>query len=367
MPDPVLTRRALNRAALARQLLLDRVTLKVPAAVERIGGLQAQLARPPFIGLWSRLAGFSREDLAGAIDRREVVRGTLYRGTIHLVSRDDFLAFRPGVQGSLTEASDAIMKDRLDGMDLAAVLAAGRACFAERPRSFDAARKHLARAFPRGDERAMGYYVRMHLPLVQVPAAGAPWSFPSQADFTLADAWLGEPIPAQGRAEALALRYFGAFGPATGADFQSWSGLRAAPILQAVRSRLKVFRTEEGRELFDLPKAPRPDEDTPAPVRYLAQFDSLLLAYADRARIVPPEHKPALASKNLMVPGTFLVDGVVAGRWDITGTKKKAVLAVAPFGKLSRAAKDELAAEGERLLQFAEPDATTVAVTFGRA
>ena len=367
MSDPVLSRRALNRAALARQLLLDRVRLKIPAAVERIGGIQAQLARPPFIGLWSRLAGFSRDDLARAVDRREVVRGTLYRGTIHLVSRRDFLAFRPVVQESLAAAGNAIVGDRLGSLDLEAVLAAGRACFAERPRPFDDARAYLTRAFPKGDQRAMGYFVRMNLPLLQVPAAGAPWSYPSQADFALAESWLDEPVPAEGSAGALALRYFGAFGPASAADFQTWSGLRAAPVLDVVRGKLRTFRTEEGRELFDLPTALRPDEDTPAPVRYLAQFDSLLLAYADRSRIVPAASKPLLASKNLMVPGTFLVDGFVAGRWDITGTKKKAVLALTPAGTLPRAVKDDLVAEGERLLRFAEPDVTTISVAFSRA
>jgi hypothetical protein len=363
LPETVLSRRALNRATLARQLLIDRAALKVPAALERIGGIQAQLARPPFLGLWSRLRGFRREDLARAAASGAVVRATLYRGTIHLVSRADFLAFRPVIHASLVKGGLSIIGDRLERTDLDAVMAAARRYFDQTPRTFDDARKHLAREFPRDDQRAMGYYVRMNLPLLQVPEAGAAWAWPAQAGFTLADTWLKAPLKKSARADALALRYLGAFGPASGADFQAWSGVRAAQVLETLRPQLRTFRTEEGRELFDLPRAPRPDADQPVPVRFLAPFDSLLLAYADRSRTVPEVCRRALTSKNLMVPGTFLVDGMVAGTWDLTVTKKKVTVGLTALTTVARGQREALAAEGEALARFVDPEATS-AVTF---
>jgi DNA glycosylase AlkZ-like len=362
----VLTRRALNRAALARQLLLVRTRLKPVTAVERLGPMQAQLARPPFVGLWSRLEGFEREDLVRAIERREVVRGTLLRGTIHLTSRRDFLAFRPVLAPMLAEGASTIIGDRLTGVDLDAVTGVARAHFTEAPRTFDQLRKHLARAFPKADVRATAYYVRMHLPLVQVPAPGATWSYPAQADFALAESWLGSGFSATARPEALALRYFAAFGPASAADFQAWSGVRAAPIVGALRKKLKMFRDEDGRELFDLPTSPRPPEDEEAPVRFLPPFDSLLLAYADRSRIVPPAFKPALASRNLLVPAAFLVSGLLAGRWDVKRTGRQARLEVTPFRRLTGAERGAVAAEAEALVRFAEPGATRWAVAFAK-
>jgi hypothetical protein len=336
-----LSLRALNRATLARQMLLAREKVKVVAAIERIAGMQAQLARPPFVGLWTRIENFKRDDLRKAIEKRDVVRATMMRGTIHLMSRRDYLAFRAPLQPMLTRAAlrTPVTFDPAEGREF----------FAE-PRTFDDLRKHLLRRDPKCEERAVAYTIRMHLPLIQVPT-DAEWSYPGQACFTLVESWLGESIATDSRAHALALRYFAAFGPASVADLQSWSGLGAMKaVVEELRPKLRVFRDASGKELFDLPKAPRPDEETPAPVRFLPEYDNLLLAFADRSRIIAAEHRPRIFTKNLVVPPTFFVDGFVAGTWKIERQEVK----LDPFVKLSKKTRDELERESEALLSFVE-------------
>ena len=365
MPEKALSRRALNRATLARQMLLRREKVKPATAVERLAGMQAQLARPPFIGLWSRIEGFRRDSLTRAIERREVVRATMMRGTLHLVSRDDFIRFRPVLQTMLSQGMKAALRDRANGLNADALVAAARERFDETPCTFDALRGHLRARFPKLDERAMGYIVRMQLPLVQIPAAGAIWAYPAAADFAVAESWLGEKLDGDDRPHTLALRYLAAFGPATLRDFQTWSAVAAAPgIVEELRPKLRTFRDERGRELLDLPKAPRPDEEEEAPVRFLPEFDSLLLAFADRTRVIADEHRPLIYTKNLLVPATFLVDGFAAGTWKINRKKKLARLAVRPFGTLTKRARTALAQEGEALLRFVEEDAPAVSVEF---
>jgi len=377
VPEKPLSRRALNRATLARQMLLRREKVKPAAAIERLAGMQAQLARPPFIGLWSRIEGFRRDSLTRAIERREVVRATMMRGTLHLMSRGDFIRCRPALQPTLSQAMRGVFRDEADGLNVAALVAAARDYFDEAPsafaasplrrdrRTFDGLRAHLRSRFPKLDERAMGYFVRMHLPLVQIPASGTTWAYPAAADFAVAESWLGEKIGADDRPHALALRYLAAFGPATLRDFQTWSGVAAAPgIVEELRPKLRTFRDERGRELLDLPKAPHPDENEEAPVRFLPEFDSLLLAFADRTRVIADEHRPLIYTKNLLVPATFLVDGFAAGTWKIDRKKKLARLAVKPFGTLTKRARTSLVQEGEALLRFVEDDAPVVSVDF---
>ena len=317
------------------------------------------------MGLWSRVEGFRRDALVEAIDRRAVVRATLMRGTIHLVSRGDYARFRPAVQPALSASMQAVLKDRMRGIDIESLVDSARGVFAAGPCTFAVLRERLARRFPDVDERAMGYTVRMHLPLVQVPVAGQAWAYPGTADFALADAWLGEPVSTSGPAHQLVLRYFAAFGPATLKDLQTWSyvpGLE--PVVEELRPKLKLFRDERGRDLYDLPKAPRPPEDAAAPVRFLPEYDNLLLAYADRTRVVADAHRKAMATKNLFQPATLLVDGTVAATWSVTRAGAKATLAVAPFLTLGREVRSGIADEGERLLAFLEPDAKTADVRF---
>jgi hypothetical protein len=347
----MITLRALNRATLARQLLLERTKVSPVAAVEQLAGMQAQLARPPYIGLWSRIDGFRREMLTDAARKRELVRGTWIRGTLHLLSRKDYLAFRPAIQPLLSRMAEGILKGRdAEGLDAEELVREARAFFDEEPGTFDELRKHLVKLHPKANDRAMGYLVRTELPLLQVPADDATWGWPASADFAVAETWLGAKLARNSKVETLALRYLAAFGPATASDFQTWSGMQnGKAIFESIRKKVVVFKDDKSRELFDLPDAPRPSEDTPAPVRFLPDFDNLLLAHADRRRIIPDEHrKKIVPSANLRVLPTFLVDGSVAGTWSVE--KKK--LQLEPFGKLTKAVRREVDEEGERLLAF---------------
>lgn len=358
-----MTRRALNRATLARQMLLRREAVSPVRAVERLAGLQAQVPRPPFVGLWSRVEGFRREDLGRAIERQQIVRGTLMRGTLHLVSRKDYVRFRRTLQPMLTAGLRSILRDRIQDPDVAGAVDDARRWFDEEPRTFDALRTHLEQRFPGSDVRALAYAVRMELPLLQVPAAGERWAYPARAAFAVAESWLGERLAPGDAAESLVLRYLAAFGPASAADAQMWCGLTLAPVVERLRSKLRTFRDERGRELFDLVDAPRPDAEEPAPIRFLPEWDNLLLSHADRSRVIADVHRPAIATANLRLPGTFLVDGFVAGLWVATRKKASATLELRPLTKLTRATRTALEGEGELLLRFLEPDATACSVT----
>jgi len=363
MPEPTLNLRQLGRATLARQMLLERAPIAPRDAVPRLLALQAQLARPPFIALWSRLADFRREELVALVERRELVRATMMRATLHLVTAADFVTLRGAFAPVLERAMHGALRERAAALDVPRLVAAARAFFDEEPRTFDELRDHLLGRFPGADERAMGYAVRTHLPLVQVPAAGAPFAWPADADFAVAETWLGRPIDGEARTKPLVLRYLAAFGPATPGDAQSFTGLGGLrEVFEALRPQLHTFRDERRRELFDLPGAPRPDEDTPAPPRLLPDFDSLVLAHDDRARLIADEHRPAIATKNLRVPPTFLVDGRIAGTWKLERKKATATLTLVPFAALPKAARAELTAEAEALARFVEPDSRTADV-----
>lgn len=366
----VLDHHALGRATLARQLLLARERMPVLQAVERVGPLQAQLPRPPFLALHARLLGFERQDLLGLLHDRKIVRGTLMRGTLHLVSARDYVRFRPVLQAALTKAARTMLEARSKGVDLEAIAAVAQPLFEEKPRSFEDVRENLLRRFPRGDHRAMGFAARMRLPLIQVPGGTSGegrWGFPAIADFVSADEWLHARVPDSGPPEALLLRYLESFGPATVADAQGFLGLPGlSPVFERLRPRLATFRDEKGRELFDLPDAPRPPRDTKAPARFLPDFDSLILAHADRGRLVADEHRPALATRNLRIPPTVLLDGRVAGTWDVEAKRGTATLLVRSFAALTRKDRDDLTEEGEAILRFAEPEARAVAVRFAR-
>jgi hypothetical protein len=365
MGSSTLTTRQLSRATLARQLLLERARVSVPDAVEQLGGLQAQEPKPPYIGLWSRLAGFRDADLQQALHNRAVVRATMMRGTLHLASAADYAAFRAPLQPVLSRGMTSALRGRAEGLEPDAVLPVARSLLEERPRTFDELRTLLQEAFPKVNHRALGFAVRMRLPLVIVPT-GDRWGFPRIPEFTLAEDWLGRALASAEAPDELVLRYLGAFGPASAADVQSWSGLQGIkPVLERLRPRLVSFTGERGRELFDLPAAPRPDADTPAPPRFLPEFDSLLLAHADRARVISDEHRPAVITKNLRVRATFLIDGIVGGTWEIKRTRRAATLTITPFAKLSKRDADALRGEAESLLRFTEGDEIAVAVKVG--
>jgi hypothetical protein len=360
--EETLSRQQLNRALLARQMLLTREKISPLRAIERLVGLQAQQARPPFTGLWTRLSGFEREHLLRLLQSRDVVRATTMRCTLHLMSASDYLALRRGLQPMLTLGMRSVLRDRAKNLDIEALVTEAMRFFEERPRTFTELRATLMKVFPRADERAMGYAVRTHLPLVVVPD-DSEWGFRADGGFAVAESWLGQPLGGDEQPSALVLRYLAAFGPAAASDVQAWSGLTGLQgVLEALRPKLRVFRDERKRELFDLPKAPRPSAHTPAPVRYLPEFDNVILSHADRTRIIANEHRPRVATRNLQVLATFLVDGFVAGTWKTTLKKKTATLVITPFAPLPKAVKPVLMEEGEILVRFVEPDAREFAV-----
>jgi Winged helix DNA-binding domain len=305
-------RRALNRATLTRQLLLERSGMPVLEAVEHLVGLQAQEPSDPYAALWSRLQGFRPEQLAGLLEERQVVRLPLMRSTIHLVTADDCLTIRPLVQPVL-DAELARYRD-LTGVDVDAVLAFARALVEERPHSARELRAALAERFPAHDPGDLAYACRNLLAFVQVPPRGL-WGRSSQVISTTAESWLGRPLAREPSLDDLVLRYFGAFGPATVADVATWSrltGLRA--VVERLRPRLRTFRDERGRELFDLPEAPRPNPDTPAPPRFLPEYDNVLLSHADRSRFLK-EQRHGFSAVEGRIRGTVLHDGFVFGVW----------------------------------------------------
>lgn len=348
-------------------MLLARESLPAVAAVERLAGMQAQEPRHPFTGLWTRLEGFGAAELRDALaDSRRVVRGTSLRGTLHLHSAADYARWRPLLQPVLS-AGMGVLGERAAGLDVDAVIAQARALLEQEPRTFAQLRTLLSAAFPDVDERALGFAVRMHVPLVMLPTDDR-WGFPSVARFTLADAWLGDAWateePDDAALEGLVRRYLAAFGPASVADLQAWSFLKELkPVVERMRDELLVFKPEGGRrELFDLPDAPRPGADADAPVRFLPEFDNLLLSHADRARVLAEEHRRAVFTKNLRVRATFLVDGMVAGTWTVERRRGTATLALAPIRGLRKRDLRALEEEGEALARFVEPDAKDHAV-----
>ncbi len=362
-----LTLRALNRALLARQWLLGRVRRGAAAAVEHLVGLQAQNPPSPYIALWSRLAGFGPEDLSRLLGARRVVRLALLRSTIHLVTARDCLALRPVIQPVLERAlltSSAVGK-RLAGADQAALVAAGRALAEREALTTTELGARLAARWPRADGEAIGYALRAFLPLVQVPPRGL-WGEGGLPRCATAEAWLGAPLADDSSPDALGLRYLAAFGPATAADFQTWSGLRGgAALFERLRPRLRVFSDERGRALFDVPRAPLPDPDTSAPPRFLPDYDSAFLGHADRTRIVAAEDLPRMRVENAFLP-PFLVDGFVGGTWKATREKDRATLVLRPLRRLAAAERVAVGEEGARLLALLAADARRRDVRFAR-
>lgn len=355
MSDTVLGPRDLNRILLDRQMLLERQSLDPVSALERLFAMQAQLPRAPFLGLWARIKDFRRQDLLDAIHARRVVRSTLMRGTLHLASAEDVLAFRTTIMPARDVTLPWGVKPTPEVLD--AVLAVGREHFAPEPKDFESVRQVLeAQGFE--PVRPLAYATRMFLPLVQA-ASNAQFGHEPGGDFTLARTWLGRDEHKEPQPQALARRYLASHGPSLPADFSAWSGLKAAAAtLDALGDELVTFKDERGRKLYDLRDAARPPGETPAPVRLLADFDGAVLCRADRTGIIRPERAPLMASKNGLIPPMVLVDGVVAGTWRIEAKKKSVAINVRLFDKV--AAKDRKAIEAEALsaAAFLAPDAT---------
>jgi Winged helix DNA-binding domain len=359
-PGEVLSRRALNRALLERQLLLRRWKLSAEETIERLVGMQAQVPDSPYHALWSRLEGFRSEELSALISERRAVRGTLQRATIHLASAGDFLAFRPVLDAFLARSFDRSPFARnLTGIDFAELLAAGRALLVERPRTRAELGAHLGERWPDRDKISLAYAVSYLLPLLQVPPRGI-WGSGGHATWTMAETWLGRPLDEDVTPDRMVLRYLDAFGPSTSSDIQAWSGLTGLKAtIERLRPGLASFRDEKGRELLDVPGAPLPDPDTPAPPRFLPEYDNLILAHADRSRVMADEHRAVVGTS------FFLVDGFVAGAWKVVQAGGDATLHLRPFGLLSDKEATTLVEEGGALLDFSVPAAGSPRVELG--
>jgi DNA glycosylase AlkZ-like len=355
----VLGPRALGRATLERQLLLHRDGRSALDAVEHLVGLQAQVPRDPYLALWSRLDGFRPEALAGLLLERKVVRTTVMRATIHLVTADDCMLLRPLMQPVLDAelARHREFAPPLEGVDLEPVLRHARALLAERPRTGPALRAELAERFPAHDAAALEYACRCRLTLVQVPPRGL-WRRSAQVTTTTAEAWLGRTPETSPRLDDIVLRYLAAFGPATVADVATWcrlTGLRE--VVERLRPHLRTFRDDAGRELFDLPDAPRPDADTPAPTRFLPEYDNLLLSHADRSRFVTASARENVTRVTRRSRGAVLHDGLVAAVWREEREGAQVAIVVSPLVRLTKRAAASIEAEGRRLLRLLAGDA----------
>ncbi|NES13127.1 winged helix DNA-binding domain-containing protein [Micromonospora sp. PPF5-17] len=358
---PVLSRRALNRATVARQFLLDRTDQPALDVVRRLVGLQGQVPAAPYLGLWSRVAGFGRDDLTGLLLRRQVVRATTVRGTLHVTAAADYRWLRPLLQPLMARLQRQFAGRATAGVDPADLVAHAAELLAREPLSRTRLRELLARRWPDHDRSALLHSVQYLLPLVHLPPAGT-WGGRVDGPCALAQEWLAAP-PVPADPAVLVRRYLAAFGPASVADVQAWSGLtRLAEVVEPIRGELRVFRDEQGRELFDLPDAERPDPDTPAPPRLLPEYDNLLLAYADRTRVLGDVERRRVLTP--AVAATVLVDGFVAGTWAVDREDGTATLRVRPFRSLGGADREALAAEAGRLLNFVCPDQPERTVRF---
>jgi hypothetical protein len=355
----VLSDRELNRALLARQLLLKRAALSPAAAIERLAGLQAQWAPAPYVGLWSRLAKFAIADLERALAARTVVKATLMRGTLHLVSARDY----PALSVATTRARPERWAPAARRLADAEAIHRATVRYAKSART----REELAQFLESQGVTAelsrpmLWWLIASHGWLVHVPPSGT-WAHRVSGDLIAADAWIRsahEP-EVDAAVQVTVQRHLGAFGPATVDDISSWSSIRSPAIraaLDALGPKIRTFTDPRGRTLYDIKGAPLPDADTPAPVRYLPKWDSTLLAYAppERVRILSEAHRRTVIGKNGDVAQTILVDGMVSGTWAIIAKPAVATITVTPFGRVSKADRTALVDEGERLARFISP------------
>jgi hypothetical protein len=340
--DRVLSQRELNRALLARQLLLERAAVPLPRAVERLGGIQTQYAPSAYVGLWSRLEGFEREALTRALERRTLIQATLMRNTIHIVSRRDYWPLVLAIRRGRMDWSRRIQKTEAHELERAA--ARLREFLADGPRRQPEIVAALGTEVWRPG-------IAIWVDLVRVPPSGT-WERRRADLFGLAEQWVGPPpeLSEDDALEHLVRRYLGAFGPAPAPDVADWAGLKVGAIAPTLeRLKLRRFRDEQGRELVDLPRAQLPPPDTPAPVRFLPTWDATLLVHRRGTGILSKEYRSRIF--HVKTPhsfSTFLVDGAVAGTWRY----EEGRIRLDPFKRLARTSRAELEEEGERLAAF---------------
>ncbi len=341
----VLSQRGLNRATLARQYLLERAPVPAIDAIENLAGMQSQAPLAPYVGLWSRLQQFAPDELSALTEQRQVVRLHLMRNTVHLVSARDCLDWRALFHPLHAAQFSAHFRAGTEGVDRAALLRHAERLLAEQPRTRAELGKLLAEHWPAANPSTLAYAATHHIALCQVPPRGI-WGKNGPAAWAPVESWLGaplRPVPV----DALVQRYLGAFGPAGVADIQMWSGLTRLREV-AERLPLRTFRGESGQVLYELPGAPRPAVDMPAPPRFLPEYDNLLLAHKDRTRLIPGNRPVPLPPGNGATAGTFLIDGMWQGTWQL----QDQTLHIQPFTELRRADHHALLAEAAQLCAF---------------
>ncbi len=345
----ILSRRRLNRATLARQYLLERAPTRAVDAIEKIAGMQCQAPLAPYVGLWARVRDFTADELSTLIGERQVVRMHLMRNTLHLVSARNSLAWAPLFDPLRTADFNTRFGRGAQSVDREALISVARCLLRERPRTRDELARMLAAHWPGADPRALAYATHQ-IGLCQVPPRGI-WGRNGPATWAPLESWLGEQ-PRAGTLDALVCRYLGAFGPASVADVQAWSGLtRLGEVME--RLPLRTFQTSSGRLVYDLPEAPRPPEDTPCPPRLLPEYDNLLLSHKDRTRVIPNGRPVPLPPGNGATAGTVLLDGFWQGTWHI----QDGALCINSFTRLRRVERKGLLDEAARLCAFVDPRA----------
>jgi hypothetical protein len=362
MGDEVLSRRALNRATLARQMLLERERMTPYDAVHRLVGLQAQTPQSWYLSLWSRLADFDPVATGRLLETRHLVRVPVMRSTIHLLTDDDALVLRAFTQPTIDRSLHGIWAKRLEGIDRAKLTTGVRRFVGEAPRTPAELIGHVEARWPGRDRQTVSNGMRALVPMVQVPPRGV-WRKSGAVTFAALDAWVGRPVPTTVDREAIVLRYLRAFGPASVKDAQAWSGItRLREVFEGLRPGLRSFRDEAGRELYDLPDAPRPDPETPAPVRFLPDFDNLLLSHADRSRFVSDEDRVTMTYAQGPFPGMLMVDGSAFGQWHLVRDSGSVTMVLRIARQLD--AQDEAAVrtEADAMLRFYVPNAEVRAV-----
>jgi len=355
-----LTLRQLNRTLLARQMLLDRQDVHPVAATEHLIALQSQIPNPPYIGLWTRLRSFKRDQLTELLESREIVRAPWIRSTLHLVSAADHQRFQSVIQPALVRGLRSFFGARGADLDIERLLSIAKPFLETNQPAIGALRAHLQEREPQQNKEAMAYAVRSYLPLVQIPPSGT-WGVGTRASYTTADSWLGPANPSD--LPSLFRRYLAAFGPASVMDFQTWTGMthlksQLAPAL----GDLKNYQTETGRDMYDLPEATIAAPDSIAPLRFIPEYDNILIAHRDRSRILPDEHRKKVFLSAGRVIGTVLIDGVVGATWNVKKDRSSLILHVKLFEAKRKDCLRAIEEEGNRLLRFFDDKASSYAV-----
>ena len=357
--NEILGRQQLNRALLQRQMLLERQVATETDVIEHLVGMQAQVPTNPYYALWSRIVDYRPEELSAMVADGRAVRAPLMRTTLHLITAADCLTLYPLMLPVLarTLKNTPFGKSTQD-MDYSLLLDRARELLKQEPKTLKQLGPLLQERWPDHNPSHLANVVHYMLPMLQVPPRGT-WGASHQATWATVEDWLGKLLDPEPSVEEVILRYLAAFGPATSSDIRTWSGLTGLrESVARLKPELRTWRDERGRELLDLPDAPLPDPETPAPPRFLPEFDNILLSHADRTRIISDDDRKRLMTPNAVLPGTFLLDGYVHGTWRIERTRTSARLLLQPFRPTPPEHNASLLDEAGALLRFAAGDVT---------